>query len=161
VRKSRSAIATGVLAATTVVAGLLWSPRAVTAADPPKPAKKDTPRVLKPKTAALTASVEPAEAKPGERVNFKVTAKLDPGFHIYKYSKEQGAGPVNTTFDFFDTAGLKVEGDWVASQEPQKHKDPNFADLDVVEYYEDEVSWTIKLLVPAGTEPGKKTLRCQ
>ena len=39
----------------------------------------------------LTTSVEPAEAKPGETVTFKVTAKLDPGYHIYKYSKEPGA----------------------------------------------------------------------
>src|SRR5262249_17906201 len=27
--------------------------------------------------------------------------------------------------------------------------------------FEDEVTWSIPLLVPAGTEPGKKTLRCQ
>jgi thiol:disulfide interchange protein DsbD len=151
----------GSLALIALTAVLFGAPAAVTAADPPKPAKKDTPRALKPKTATLASSVEPAEATPGQRVTFKVTAKLDPGFHIYKYSKEQGAGPVNTTFDFFDPAGLKVDGDWVASQEPIKHKDPNFADLDVVEYYEDEVSWSIKLLIPDGTEPGKKSLRCQ
>src|SRR5690349_18337149 len=80
-----SAIAASLLAASAIFVGLLSSPNAVTAADPPKPAKKDTPRALKPKTAVLTTSVEPAEAKPGERVTFKVTAKLEPGFHIYKY----------------------------------------------------------------------------
>ena len=109
----------------------------------------------------LTTSVEPVEAKPGETVTFKVTAKLDPGFHIYKYSKTNGPGPVSTSFDFFDTAGLKVEGDWVASREPEKHKDPNFAEVDVVEYHEDEVTWSIKVKIPDGTAPGKKTLRCQ
>ena len=105
----------------------------------------------------------PAEAKPGETVTFKVTAKLDPGFHIYNYSKSNEArpGPINTTFDFFDPAGLKIEGDWTASQEPEKHKDPNFADVDFVEYHENEVTWSIKLKVPEGTEPGKKVLRCQ
>jgi thiol:disulfide interchange protein DsbD len=160
-RKLQASFAIGMLAATAVISGLLSTPSAVTAADPPKPAKKDTPRALKPKTAALTSSIEPAEAKPGQQVTFKVTAKLDPGFHIYKYAKEQGAGPVNTSFDFFDPAGLKLDGDWVASHEPLKHKDPNFADLDAVEYYEDEVSWSIKLLVPPGSEAGKKSLRCQ
>jgi len=155
------AIVTTFLAASAVVAGLLSFPNAVTAADPPKPAKKDTSTRLKSKNAALTTSVEPAEAKPGELVTFKVTAKLDPGYHIYKYSNVEGTGPVNTSFDFFDRAGLKVEGDWVASKEPEKHKDPNFADLDVVEYHEDEVAWSIKLRIPPATEPGKKSLRCQ
>ncbi len=95
-------------------------------------------------------------------MTFKVTAKLDSGFHVYKYSKtKEGPGPENTRFDFFDTAGLKIDGDWVPSQPPEKHKDPNFAELDVVEYHEDEVTWSIKLKIPAGTEPGKKTLLCQ
>ena len=74
---------------------------------------RKTPAALKPKNAVLTTSVEPAEAKPGDTVTFKVTAKLDPGTHIYKYSKTVKGGPINTTFDFFDTAGLKIEGDWV------------------------------------------------
>jgi thiol:disulfide interchange protein len=129
--------------------------------DPPKPAKKDTLAFLKPKNAALTTSVEPARAKPGDTVTFKVTAKLSGGAHVYSYtsSKERAAGPVKTTFDFFDPAGLKVEGDWTPSREPIKHKDSNFPEVDFVEYYEDEVTW--KLKIPEGTSPGKKTLRCQ
>jgi thiol:disulfide interchange protein DsbD len=153
--------ASRLLVASGLVVGLLSHPGALSAADAPKPAKKDTSARLKSKNAVLTTSVEPAEARPGDHVTFTVTAKLEPGYHIYKYSKEQGSGPVNTSFDFFDRAGLNVDGDWVASREPEKHKDPNFADLDLVEYYEDEVAWSIKLRIPAGTEPGKKTLRCQ
>lgn len=129
--------------------------------DAPKPAKKDTALALKPPQATLTTSVEPAEAKPGETVSFKVTAKLDAGFHVYKYSKENVDGPVPTSFDFFDRAGLETDGDWKASAEPEKHKDPNFPDLATVEYHEDEVTWTIKLKVPASAAAGKKTLRCQ
>jgi thiol:disulfide interchange protein DsbD len=143
--------------------GMMSIPGVAIAADPPKPAKKDTFAGLKPKNAVLTTSVEPAEAKPGETVTFQVTAKLDPGAHIYKYSKDkaQGRGPSSTSFDFFDPAGLKVEGDWVASKEAEKHKDPNFADVEFVEYHEDEVTWSIKLKVPTDTTPGKKSLRCQ
>jgi thiol:disulfide interchange protein len=132
------------------------------AADPPKPAIKDTSKAIKPKTAVLTTSVEPAEAKPGETVTFKVTAKLDPGYHIYKYSKVKVVGgPINTSFDFFDPADLNVEGDWTPSTEPEKHKDPNFPGLDSVDYHEDEVTWSIKLKIPEGTAPGKKVLHCQ
>ena len=49
------------------------------AADPPQPAEKDSRPFFKPKNAVLTTSVSPAQAKPGETVTFKVTAKLDPG----------------------------------------------------------------------------------
>jgi thiol:disulfide interchange protein len=144
-----------------LLVGMMSISAVAIAADPPKPAKKDTFAGLKPKSAVLTTSVEPAEAKPGESVTFKVTAKLDPGTHIYGFSKKQGPGPIRTSFDFFDTAGLKSAGDWSPSKEVEKHKDPAFADLDFVEFHEDEVTWSIKLAVPADAEPGKKTLRCQ
>ncbi len=144
-----------------VVIGIVGFVSETRAADGPKPIKKDTPLALKSKNVVFTASVEPAEAKPGETVTFKVTAKLDPGFHVYKYSKTQGPGPINTSFDFFDPAGLKIEGDWTPSREPEKHKDPNFAQVDSVDYHEDDVTWSITLKVPEGTESGKKILRCQ
>ena len=131
------------------------------AADPPKPAEKirrsDQVEDCGPHDVGRAGGGEA-----GDTVTFKVTAKLDPGFHIYKYSKVQGAGgPINTSFDFFDPAGLKVEGDWIASTEPEKHKDPNFADIDSVEYHEDEVTWSIKLKIPDRHRARKKTLRCQ
>ena len=144
-----------------LLTGFLMVQAQALADDAPKPAKKDTAAALKPATATLTAAVEPAEAKPGDTVTFKVTAKLDAGFHIYKYSKEQGSGPVPTSFDFFDPAGLEIEGDWTASRNPEKHKDPNFPDVASVEYYEDEVTWSIKLKIPATAAPGKKVLRTQ
>ena len=147
-----------------LLAGFLLVPSSSTFADPPKPKKKDTNARLKSRNVEITTSVEPAQAKPGETVTFKVTAKLDPGYHIYKQVEKPmppGSGPVYTTFDFFDPAGLKVEGDWQVSKEPIKHKEPVWPDLPFVEYYEDEVTWSVKLKIPEGTEPGKKTLRCQ
>jgi thiol:disulfide interchange protein DsbD len=138
-------------------------PAAATSARP-TPAKKDSSSGRRPKDATLSASVEPAEARPGEAVAFKVTAKLDPGRHIYTYTKDtaaQSAGPVPTTFDFFDTAGLAIEGDWAASKPAVKHNEPGFPNLEFVAYYEDDVTWSITLRVPSGTEPGTKELRCQ
>ncbi len=149
------------LIVSTILTGLSASSVSVRADDEAKPAKKDSPKAIKPAQATLTAAVEPAQAKPGDVVTFKVTAKLDSGYHIYKYSKKQGSGPVPTSFDFFGRAGLEVEGEWKASRDAEKHKDPNFADLEFVEYYEDEVTWSIKLKVPDSTAPGKKSLLCQ
>jgi thiol:disulfide interchange protein DsbD len=133
-------------------------------ADPPAPKTKDTNPRIKSRNAELTTSIEPADARPGDTVTFKVTAKLDPGYHIYKQTEKpaaEGGGPVNTTFDLFDTGGLEAKGDWSASREPIKHKEENFPNLPFVEFYEDEVTWSTRLKVPTDITPGKKTIRVQ
>jgi thiol:disulfide interchange protein len=151
------------LVVATAAIGFLVMSQPARAADPPQPAAKDSRPLFKPKTAVLTTSIVPAEAQPGETVTFKVIAKLNPGSHIYKYSKtkKSDSGPEKTTFDFFDPAGLKVEGDWTASTDPVQHKDPNFPEVEFVEYHENEVTWSVKIKIPDDTAPGKKVLRCQ
>ena len=147
-----------------IYTGSLLIPIPSARADDPAPKKKDSNARIKSKYAELTTSVEPSEAKPGDIVTFKVTARLDPGFHIYKYIKTpaNGAdGPVYTTFDLFDTGALEPEGDWTASNEPTKHKDDAWPNLPFIEYYEEDVTWSHKLKVPPGAAPGKKTLRVQ
>ncbi|MFO0951770.1 MAG: protein-disulfide reductase DsbD family protein [Isosphaeraceae bacterium] len=126
------------------------------------PAKKDSPLRTKPKDVTLTPSVSKAEAKPGETVTYKVSAKLNAHWHIYTYAKaQQGDGPRNTQFDFFDTAGLALAGDWTASRDPIRKKEPAFPQIDAVEFYEDEITWSIDLKVPDDATPGPRTLRCQ
>ena len=135
--------------------------RASVAADP-KPAKKDSRPAARPKEATFTTAVTPSRARPGDVVTFQVTAKIDAPWHIYQYARVQPAdGPKLTSFDFFDPAGLKPQGDWAASREPIKKNEPAFPNIPFLEYFEDEVTWSLKLLVPAGTAPGKKALRCQ
>ena len=145
-----------------VIAATAWPSATQVRADDAKPAKKDSRAASKPKEAKLTTSVSPGEAKPGDTVTYKVTAKLDSTWHIYKYAKEQpDDGPKLTQFDFFDTDGLKLEGDWKPSDDPIKKKEPAFPEIPFLEYHEDEVTWSVKVKVPPGTAPGKKTLRCQ
>jgi thiol:disulfide interchange protein len=147
-----------------VYTGTLVLPVSTAQADPPGPKRKDSRAGFQSKNADLTTAVEPSEAKPGDTVTFKVIAKMDPGYHIYRYSKTPmtpGDGPSFTSFDLFDTDGLKVEGDWAASKEPSQHKEAVWPKLPFVEYFEDEVTWSIKLKVPPDTPPGKKTLRVQ
>ena len=136
-------------------------PSAYGADEPPKPAQKDSPTRAKPKDVVLTTSIQPAEARPGDTVTLKVTAKLNPGWHIYTQAKNQkGEGPRKTVFDLFDTAGLEVAGDWKADRKPESRAEPAF-DNQTFEYFEDEVSWSIPLKVPSATAPGKKLIRCQ
>ena len=123
------------------------------------PAKKDSMARLKPPAATLTASVEPKEGKAGEVVTYKVTAKLKPKWHIYKWEKNpQDPGP--TWFDVFDPAGLTPMSDWSASKEAHK-PDPAAKGAPPLEYYEDEVTWSVPLGIPPGTEPGPKAIRVQ
>lgn len=135
------------------------------AADAPpakaKPAKADSSLRIRPKEAKLTGSVKPAKVKPGDKLTFSVEAKLEPGWHIYKYDKVPfGTGPRNTTFDLFDTGGLETKGGWKASKEPFSKPEPAFANQ-VLEFFEDEVTWSITLVVPKDAKPGKRAIRCQ
>jgi thiol:disulfide interchange protein DsbD len=149
------------LLAAALTAALMLTPSASPAQDA-RPAKKDSSARMKPKDVAVTASVTPAEAKPGDTVTYKVHARLNPGWHIYTYSKEpQGEGPRNTRFDLFDTAGLTPVGDWTADKAPIRKKEPAFPDIDAVSFFEGEVTWSLKLKVPDNAPPGPKTLRCQ
>ncbi len=135
---------------------------ALAAAAEARPAKKDSRAQARPKEATFTTAVAPAQARPGDVVTYRVTAKIDAPWHIYKYSKDQPAnGPRYTTFDLFDPAGLAVDGGWSASEPPIKKKEPAFPDLPFLEYHEDEVTWSLKLRVPAKAASGKLALQCQ
>ena len=48
-----------------------------------QPAKKDSNARLQPKSAAWSTKVEPSTAKPGEKVKFTASVKLQPGWHLY------------------------------------------------------------------------------
>ena len=152
----------GTLAVSALLVGLITSqPRPAWAEGEAKPAVKDSKPFFKPKGVTMTTSVTPKEATAGDTVTFQIHAKLLPGWHIYKYAKQDpDDGPRATKFDLFDTAGLKVVGDWTASKDPILKPEPAF-DNKVLQYYEDEVTWSIKLQVPTGTAPGKKALRVQ
>ena len=127
-----------------------------------QPAKKDSNARLQPKSAAWSTKVEPSTAKPGEKVKFTASVKLQPGWHLYKYTKQQPeTGPRQTEFDLFTTTGLKTSGDWKPSKELIKKKEPAFPELPYVEFYEDQVSFSIDLEVPADATSGDKSIQVQ
>ena len=128
----------------------------------PRPAHKDTRDTLKPKEAVFTTAIEPADAKPGDVVTYRVTARIAPPWHIYANLKTPPkGGPIYTRFDLFDPAGLEPVGDWTPDKPPMRSKDDNFPGIPFLEYHEDRVTWGLKLKVPEGIEPGKKAVRSQ
>jgi thiol:disulfide interchange protein DsbD len=145
------------LAALAVVLGAI--PLSAVAEDA-KPARKDLPR--KPTQAKFTTTIEPVEAAPGETVTLKVTAKIDPTWHIYAYAKKQpDDGPMLTHFDLFDKGGLEPVDDWKPTKDPIRKKDTAFPTIDELSYHEESVTWTLKLKVPDDAKPGKKNVRNQ
>lgn len=126
-----------------------------------KPVKKDSPAFIRPKEVKLTASVEPVEAKAGETVVYRVTAKVEPGWHIYDVAKSQPEnGPKITEFDFFEKGGLTLAGDWKADKPPEVKEEPAFNNL-LVSFFENEAIWSVSLKVPAGAAAGERTLKSQ
>ncbi|MHB1559643.1 MAG: protein-disulfide reductase DsbD family protein [Isosphaeraceae bacterium] len=163
--RGRSIVAAFVAALSLLtVTASLRAPSAWARADDPKPKASDSNPRAKPKSAKLTTSIEPAAAAPGDTVTLKVKAELNPTYHIYQYTKTPTTGsdsPIYTSFDLFDTGGLEVVGEWTASEDPIKHADTNFPNVPFVEYFEEEVTWSVKLKVPADSAPGEKTIRVQ
>ena len=141
---------------------LLLAAAAPSLAEAPKPKHKDSRDSFKPAAAKFTAEITPAEARPGDTVTYKVTAKIDAPWHIYASLKTPPkGGPVYTSFDTFSLDGLKEAGDWKPDAPPIKHAEAAFPDIPALEYHEDEVTWSLPLKVPASAEPGKKSVRSQ
>ncbi len=134
-------------------------------AEEARPYRKDS-RFPQPKQARLTPYTNPKVLKPGQTFTYNIRVSLDDGWRILAFSPEHPpGGPFWTRFDLFDTGGFEVVSDWHASMPATVKRDPAFPDRQTaeqtVELFEKEVTWSIRLKVPQGMEPGEKTLRCQ
>ena len=125
------------------------------------PERRDAPAALRPPEATFETAVSPAEVAPGGTVIFEVRVKLAPTWHIYAYAEEtpEGVAAVPTNFDTFDLDGLEVAGAWSPSREA--HEPPADVDVLMYKYYEDEVTWSLPLKVPADANAGPRTLYTQ
>ena len=130
---------------------------AIASAGSPAPAHKDSSARIRPKGVTLTPGTVPSTIHAGESVVYKVTAKLEPGLHIYAVGKEDEGkpGPIPTTFDFFDHADFKMTGDWKPDREPEAKPEPAF-DNQVIQYFENEVTWNITLKRPGKRGAGRR-----
>ena len=109
-----------------------------------------------PETRAVTVSAEftaPSAAAPGRLF---ITAKLDPGWHIYSITQPPG-GPVTTTIAPEPLKGVHV-GDFHALSPPRTSKEVGFGDLPI-ETHTGTVTWSAPLELAAGIDPAKLTIR--
>jgi thiol:disulfide interchange protein len=71
-----------------------------------------------------TLSSDAAKAAPGATVILKLTAKLEPGWHLYSLSPTPGNIPIPTTVSFADSPA--VESFALYQPKPEKKLDPSF-----------------------------------
>jgi len=108
-----------------------------------------------------TLSSDVAKAAPGATVPLHLTAKLDPGWHLYSLSPTPDNIPIPTTVSFADAPA--VESFAVYQPKPEKKLDPNFGYE--IEMYTGEaallVQAQLKKDVPAGEFPLTAKVRYQ
>lgn len=113
-----------------------------------------------PTEARFNTAIEPAEVAAGGTATLRISAKLEPGWHIFA-TTQQDEGGQKTTFDVFETSGLKLVGDWTPSRPPTSKTEVFGAARLEQQYFEDEVTWSVPVQVPDDVQPGRKPIRVQ
>jgi suppressor for copper-sensitivity B len=86
-------------------------------------------------------------ADPAGGAQIAVTATLAPHWHIYSTTQPNG-GPTRTKIAVTGPEGVKTTADFVPDREPSRSNSSTYNGL-TVEEYEDEVTWTAPLSIPA------------
>lgn len=107
---------------------------------------------------SITASVEPAEAKPGQTVTFKLEIKLNEGYFTYptKQSDENAKSMVNR-FTFPKPGTLVFVGDVKDPEGYISRDDPVIGILDL-RTYKDSATFERKAVVSPKAKPGEATI---
>lgn len=104
----------------------------------------------------ITGKIEPQVAAPGETIRLTLTASPDAAYHVYALEPaDSGKGIYKPTLiSLAETSGL-------TASPPAPDREPTVKTLAVSEgeseeqrYYEQPVTWTIELKVPADAAPG-------
>lgn len=95
------------------------------------------------------------KASPGALVKVNLTARIEPGWHLYSLKRIED-GPIPTTIRVPEGQPFAIKGE-IDAPAPVVQKDPNF-DTEV-EYYHGEVEFTVPIRVATDAKPGDATLK--
>ncbi len=100
---------------------------------------------------SLRVSLAPTDPHPGEVVIATVTAKIDPGWHLYSLVPTPPPGPTPTSFSIRDEkivlAGAPSENT------PTVENNPNFGKQ--VAFHQNSATFTVPIRVPLADQAGK------
>ncbi|MGC3969063.1 MAG: cytochrome c biogenesis protein CcdA [Pirellulales bacterium] len=112
----------------------------------------------KPRTARLQleARLEPAQVTPGGKAKIIVTMKPDAGWHVYYAiaAPLPAIGNQATALVFTETSGL--QGGFLSTE--QKPVSEHLGETSSIPYFEQPVTWSAEVDVPATTQPGEYRL---
>jgi thiol:disulfide interchange protein DsbD len=103
---------------------------------------------------AWSGKLEPGQVKPGERAKLLVTAKIDPGWHVYALNQPPG-GPKATRIALEEGSSFTIDGN-PQQPKPTTKLDPNF-NIDT-HTFAGEVTFTVPIRVAASAAPGAQKL---
>lgn len=93
-------------------------------------------------------TVEPSSAPPGSRVLGRLTARMDPGWHLYSMTTPRP--PIATTVEIAPDPA--IEGVRIYQPEPERKLDPNFGTE--TETFAREVTFLVELQLARQAAPG-------
>jgi hypothetical protein len=105
----------------------------------------------------VEATVEPAEARRGQAVTWKLTVELAPGWHTYPARQpDKEAEAFTSEFLFPKAAGGVFVGEL---REPETKVKPEPAlDIKALHYLEGKFTWERMLVIPPDAAPGELTV---
>lgn len=95
-------------------------------------------------------SVSPGNAKAGDYVVVSIQATMDKPWHIYSTTMGEVVGGTPTTIKMSSASEDKAIGQFKASRQPQQSD--GVSPGDVLEYFEDEVTWQREFLVSSPSD---------
>lgn len=112
-------------------------------ATPSRRGEYSTPRVH----AKIRGTIQPRTVVPGSTVTLTITAEPAPQFHVYAWGRQDENGPFKPTLILWKERFGWTASEPVASAAP--HVAPSQGNLPPLQYYEQPVTWTVSLQVPA------------
>lgn len=148
---------------TLLLAALFIAPYARTQAaleDPPKSAAPGaTPDPAQNQNPInVTVKIDQSQLKPGQTAKLMITAKLDPGWHLYALTQPPPPKAAKVTID--ESGVFKLAGP-VRQPKPKVYKDPNFSEPDkpfMSQAFENEVTFTAPIKVASDAKAGAHKL---
>jgi len=104
----------------------------------------------------FSAKLEPAEVKPGQNAKVLITARIDPGWHLYSLTQRSG-GPIPTRITIDESSIVKMNGN-PQQPKPKSAPDPNFSRPGeppfITETFDNEVTFTVPVTFASDISEG-------
>lgn len=112
-----------------------------------------------PNPVTVSAKLDQSQLKPGQTAKLLITARLEPGWHLYALTQPAPPRAAKVTID--ESGVFKLDGA-VQQPKPKIYKDPNFSQPGeppfMSQAFENEVTFTAPIKVAGEAKPGKSSL---